>query len=53
MIPMIDDVSDIHLSGIPATHQPQIVDVEDLYPLIESGLYRMSMQKIMEEKEDE
>ena len=50
---MIDDVSDIHLSGIPATHQPQIVDVEDLYPLIESGLYRMSMQKIMEEREDE
>ena len=50
---VIDDVSDIHLSGIPATHQPQIVDVEDLYPLIESGLYRMSMQKIMEEREDE
>lgn len=50
---VIDDISDIHLSGIPALHQPQIVDVEDLYPLIESGLYRMSIQKIMEEKEDE
>ena len=50
---VIGDISDIHLSGIPALHQPQIVDVEDLYPLIESGLYRMSIQKIMEEKEDE
>ena len=50
---VVDDISDIHLSGIPALHQPRIVNIEDLDSLIESGLYRMSMQKMMEEKENE
>lgn len=46
----IDDVKKIHLSTIPTMHQPRMIHVKDLYPLIEDGLYQMSIKGILEEE---
>lgn len=42
----------IHLSTIPLSHQPKLINITDLYEMIEEGLFQIGKKKIGENKNE-
>ena len=42
----------IHLSTIPLSHQPKLINITDLYEMIEEGLFQIGKKKIGENENE-